>query len=209
MIGLRAKKKIETEDKIKKAAKEIFFSKGYAKTTMEEIAAKAEIGVGTLYNYFKSKDEIYIANMSEELNFDQEDSIQLENDMDKNVAKSVTAFTLKTLKGLKLMDKRIWKELMSVVFGNSKSNNFMFKGMIRFDYKFIDKLKVLLENNKNRGYLLPNFNTDEAAYAIYSVVLAQVILYIYSEDITFNALTGNIENQIRFIFEGKCTLLNK
>jgi len=209
MSGLREKKKKKSEEKIKKAAKEIFLSKSYSETTMEEIAEKAEIGVGTLYNYFKSKDEIYIAIMSEEFNFDQEDSEQLEDYIDNDVAKIVIDFIWKSCKGLKLMGKRVWKELMSAVLSNSKSNNFLFKGMIRLDYKFINKLKVLLENVKNKGYLLPNFNTDEAAYTIYSVVMTQFILYIYSEDTTFNSLKNNIENQIRFIFEGKCVVLNK
>jgi len=209
MSGLREKKKKKSEEKIKKAAKEIFLSKSYSETTMEEIAEKAEIGVGTLYNYFKSKDEIYIAIMFEEFDFDQEDGVQLEDDIDNDVAKIVITFIWKSCKGLKLMGKRVWKELMSAVLSNSKSNNFLFKGMIRLDYKFINKLKVLLENVKNKGYLLPNFNTDEAAYTIYSVVMTQFILYIYSEDTTFNSLKNNIENQIRFIFEGKCVILNK
>jgi len=39
--------------------------------------------------------------------------------------------------------------------------------------------------------------------------MTQFILYIYSEDTTFNSLKNNIENQIRFIFEGKCVILNK
>lgn len=209
MSGLREKKKKESEKKIKKVAKEIFLSKSYSKATMEEIAEKAEIGVGTLYNYFKSKDEIYIAIMSEKFNFDQEASEQLEDDIDNDVAKIVIAFIWKSCKGLRLMGKRVWKELMSAVLNNSKSNNFLFKGMIGIDYKFINKLKVLLENIKDKGLLLPNFNTDEAAYTIYSVVMTQFILYIYSENITFNVFTNNIENQIRFIFEGKGTILNK
>lgn len=205
MTGLREKKKKESEEKIKKIAKEIFLSKSYLETTMEEIAQKAEIGVGTLYNYFKSKDEIYIAIMSEEFILDEEDSEQLEISLENDVAKTIIDFIWKSCKGLKLMGKKVWKELMTAVLSSAKSNNFLFKGMIKLDYKFIKRLKVLLEKIKDKGLLPPSFNTDEAAYAIYSVVLAQFILYLYSEDITYNALTTNIEQQIRFIFEGKCT----
>jgi len=45
MSGLREKKKKESEEKIKKVAKEIFLSKSYSETTTEELAEKAEIGV--------------------------------------------------------------------------------------------------------------------------------------------------------------------
>lgn len=40
------------------AAQDLFTSKGFENTTMEEIAEKAEFGKPTLYAYFKSKDEI-------------------------------------------------------------------------------------------------------------------------------------------------------
>lgn len=209
MSGLREKKKKESEDKIKKVAKEIFLSKSYSETTMEEIAEKAEIGVGTLYNYFKSKDEIYIAIMSEAFVLGQEDSEQLQDDIEKDVAKIVIKFIWKSYKNIKLIGKKAWRELLFAILGNAKSNNFLFKGMIKIDYKFINKLKLLFENIKNKGLLLPDFNTDEAAYAVYSIVMTQFILYVYNEETTFNLFTNNIENQIRFIFEGKYSNLNK
>ncbi|MFX1503742.1 MAG: TetR/AcrR family transcriptional regulator, partial [Promethearchaeota archaeon] len=42
-------------------AEKLFFSKGFENTTMKQIANKAELGKGTLYNYYNSKDELYIA----------------------------------------------------------------------------------------------------------------------------------------------------
>ena len=42
-------------------AEEIFFEKGYEAATMDQIAAKAEYSKGTLYLYFKNKEELYIA----------------------------------------------------------------------------------------------------------------------------------------------------
>ncbi|MBU4345484.1 MAG: TetR/AcrR family transcriptional regulator [Desulfobacteraceae bacterium] len=40
------------------AAKKVFYNKGFAKVTMEDIAKEAELSPGTLYLYFKSKDEL-------------------------------------------------------------------------------------------------------------------------------------------------------
>jgi TetR/AcrR family fatty acid metabolism transcriptional regulator len=42
-------------------ARRLFESKGFELTTVEEIAAQAELGKGTIYSYFKSKEQIYIA----------------------------------------------------------------------------------------------------------------------------------------------------
>ncbi len=41
------------------AATKVFSTKGFNKTTMEEIATEAEYSPGTLYLYFKNKDELY------------------------------------------------------------------------------------------------------------------------------------------------------
>ena len=41
------------------AAKRVFSHKGYEKSTIEDIAREAELSPGTLYLYFKSKDELY------------------------------------------------------------------------------------------------------------------------------------------------------
>ena len=46
---------------ILKAAEKLFLSKGYEDTTMDQIANESEFSKGTLYNYFKSKDDLYLA----------------------------------------------------------------------------------------------------------------------------------------------------
>jgi AcrR family transcriptional regulator len=43
------------------AARQLFAEKGVDLTTVEEIAARAELGKGTIYSYFQSKEQIYIA----------------------------------------------------------------------------------------------------------------------------------------------------
>jgi len=41
------------------AAKRVFTEKGFNRATMEDIAREAELSPGTLYLYFKNKDELY------------------------------------------------------------------------------------------------------------------------------------------------------
>ncbi|WP_160143051.1 TetR/AcrR family transcriptional regulator [Halanaerobium hydrogeniformans] len=48
----------ETKLKIRNAAVQVISKKGFYNTRMSDIAEEAELAVGTLYNYFKSKDEI-------------------------------------------------------------------------------------------------------------------------------------------------------
>lgn len=53
--------KKEKRMRIIMAAAETFAQKGFAKTVMADIAAKAEVGKGTLYEYFDSKDDLFFA----------------------------------------------------------------------------------------------------------------------------------------------------
>jgi AcrR family transcriptional regulator len=61
-MGIQERKEREKErrrQQIMVAAKRVFSVKGFTKTTMEDIAKEAELSPGTLYLYFKNKDELY------------------------------------------------------------------------------------------------------------------------------------------------------
>ena len=57
----RTKDKDERIDEILDAAKTVFFNKGYFNSTVEEISKLAGISKGTVYLYFKNKDELYVS----------------------------------------------------------------------------------------------------------------------------------------------------
>ncbi|MCK5571177.1 MAG: TetR/AcrR family transcriptional regulator [Bacteroidetes bacterium] len=56
--GKRAKSKEQTKARILKAALVLFGKKGFYKTTTKEISRKAKIAEGTLFNYFKTKEDL-------------------------------------------------------------------------------------------------------------------------------------------------------
>ncbi|MEA3497387.1 MAG: TetR/AcrR family transcriptional regulator, partial [Bacteroidota bacterium] len=61
-MGISERKEREKEQRkndIIDAAEKIFFKKGLSNSTMDEVAKEAELSKGTLYLYFKSKEEIY------------------------------------------------------------------------------------------------------------------------------------------------------
>lgn len=47
------------KERLLKAALQEFSERGYKRTTLEDIAARADVSKGTLYNYFRSKKEIF------------------------------------------------------------------------------------------------------------------------------------------------------
>ena len=61
-VGLEERRKGGMENRrnaILQAARKLFFDKGFKHVTVESIARKAELSKGSVYLYFKSKEEIY------------------------------------------------------------------------------------------------------------------------------------------------------
>jgi len=57
-MAARIVDKEEKRDLILEAALKVFSRRGFAQATIQDIAAEADIGKGTIYEYFRSKDEI-------------------------------------------------------------------------------------------------------------------------------------------------------
>jgi AcrR family transcriptional regulator len=57
----RAERKQASRRKILEAAKEVFFRDGFMAANLDEVAQKAGVAKGTLYRYFDSKAELYVA----------------------------------------------------------------------------------------------------------------------------------------------------
>lgn len=59
MTEITISKGARTRQAIEEAAKDLFIEQGYSATSMRQIAERAEIALGGIYNHFKSKDEIF------------------------------------------------------------------------------------------------------------------------------------------------------
>ncbi|MGH0031790.1 MAG: TetR/AcrR family transcriptional regulator [Myxococcota bacterium] len=57
----RAEKKAQSRRRIIESAREVFFRDGFMEANLDEVAKKAGVAKGTLYRYFDSKAELYVA----------------------------------------------------------------------------------------------------------------------------------------------------
>lgn len=91
---------INIEDIIFKSAKDLFYEKGFEQVSMKDISKRSGIAVGTLYNYYSNKKELYLSviEKSWEDTFEKLDVI-LKQDIDKK-------------KRLKLSIKTIYDEML-------------------------------------------------------------------------------------------------
>jgi len=59
IIERKEREKERRRNAIIDAAEEVFFSKGVEDATMDEVAERAELSKGTLYLYFKNKNDLF------------------------------------------------------------------------------------------------------------------------------------------------------
>src|ERR1700719_4234196 len=59
--GRRERRSVETRERLFRAALDLFARKGFTETTVEDITEAADVGKGTFFNYFPSKDHILLA----------------------------------------------------------------------------------------------------------------------------------------------------
>jgi AcrR family transcriptional regulator len=61
-LGLRDRKKLRTRDAIRREAMRLIEAKGYANTTIEQVAAAADVAPSTVFRYFPTKESVLMAN---------------------------------------------------------------------------------------------------------------------------------------------------
>jgi AcrR family transcriptional regulator len=58
LSGRRERRRVQTRDRLYRAALELFAQRGFLETTVEDITEAADVGKGTFFNYFPTKEHI-------------------------------------------------------------------------------------------------------------------------------------------------------
>ena len=93
----KIRERINRENTILDAAEKVFFSQGFDQSTMDDVAKTAELSKGSLYNYFKNKNELCIGIVSRSLRLlieYMEKSLMKDSSGLNNISRALKAFLL-------------------------------------------------------------------------------------------------------------------
>lgn len=197
-MKLRELKKERTRTAILDAARELFFSRGFGNTTIEDIASTAEVAVGTVYNYFDSKNAIILGLL-------ELDTSAVTDSIPVYVVTGTVEDTLLTLVdrfvlNLTRYPKSLLRELIAAAWSNSDRN--LNVGFMKQDLAFVDDLAVRLENLRVNGKLREDTDIQHAAYAIYGIVTMAIMWYAAEDTRTSETMMESIEGMLRVLLGG-------
>ena len=96
-ISLRKQKKVQARQKILLAAAQQFESQGFANTSIADIMQGARLGVGTFYNYFRSKEDVLLT-LAKNLREDMEEKILSVGNVNQSSAELLKLCCVRTAK---------------------------------------------------------------------------------------------------------------
>lgn len=201
MTGLREKKKSERKDRIFSAAVDLFNEKGFSNTSMQDIADNANLAVGTLYNYFPSKNDLLLDIMHEEIEITIAENDALFNEVNlqnKSAKEIIKLISKKIFSTPLLVNKDSLKEIFIATFS---SNANMEKGVL-LDIKLIEALQNLLNRLQKNNMINQNIDTSSASKIFYSILTVQMMMYIFHTEMDKEKLFKNTDEMIDLAFQG-------
>ncbi len=174
MLSLRDRKKQRTREQILAEARRLFEVRGLDETTMEEIAAAAEVSVGTLYNYFGSKSSLLLALFNEWMSAMTESSAAVLAEPGDDPVRAVQALFDVYLDFLLEFDRRLLHDvLIAGMSGQSISGELM-----AMDVRLLSELGGLLTGFRKRGLVDAEVPLEEATLLLYSVLMMQLLMFV-------------------------------
>jgi AcrR family transcriptional regulator len=202
LASLREDKKLQTQARIMESAKKMFTEKGYQKASMAEIAKNAEVGAGTIYNYFPSKGSLLLIIFSKEFEQMQKDNVAKLTDPSYGDLVDTIIEVLKQLTSFfNHYSKAFWREIFHVMTEEVEESIHLRRELFGLDEEMMAWF-IKLINKHSECFLIP-LDPEDAAYAIYGIAITDTMVYIYDESMTYGKFLEQITRHIKFLFAGK------
>jgi AcrR family transcriptional regulator len=175
----RGKEKDSRKNIILKSARTLFFEKGFNNVTVEEIAKSSELGKGSIYLCFNSKEEIYAQILLNDIdNFNQQVSILFNK---KKIAADLLVEFSCIYVDFFLNDPELFRILMAFMLQPSNMNlsERINSQILTANARSIDAIGKILQLGVASKEFPSNINLKQNQNAIWGVLNGIISLYLY------------------------------
>ncbi len=210
ILSRRQRERQERRSSILDAAESVFFSKGFAAATMDEVAAAAELSKGTLYLYFPSKDELFIGVASRAVATVADDFERIVKGSRDPAPVVLAALIAAYAQFVESHPQHFLLAIGSLVSGvplDCAGAGFdEHRGHIR---RITGAVESLLERGKNEGSLRPELDAVQASAQLWAAMIGTLLIRMNAEEMSrrFPSPVDSqalIEGFIAMILHGFC-----
>lgn len=186
----------ERKAQIINAAEDVFTQKGFNEARMDDIADETGLSKGTLYLYFKSKDDLIIAILDRMF---QREMKQMEG-LDQAglsaadaIWKMTEAVTNNILGFVRLVP--IVYQFLALAF----RNKYVQKALKKYINQYIDMITPIIEQGIKSGEFR-KVNAREVAIAMSAIIEGTLLLWVYDRDLV--EPEKHIRSGVKLLLEG-------
>lgn len=201
MAGLRERQKATRHRDILEAAGTLFRRAGYADTSIEAIAERAEVAPGTVYNYFQSKGDLLLALValdgeevrsagSEMIAQPHSDAfIAVQNLLESYVDHSLVHLT-----------KELWRNAIATALTQPDSPFGL--GYAELDRKLANQVGDLVACLQEQELIDPRIDARIAGNVLFEICNSLFVVFVTQESMPIAQLKQRMAEQIALVFAG-------
>lgn len=176
----REREKKNRKNAILKAARRLFFDNGFRPVTVESIAKKAELSKGSIYLYFKSKEEIYTQILLSDIDKFHEHFKGL-SQKSTSASEAITKFAIIYV-DLFLNDRELFRILMTFMLHTNAMNlpEELNKHIIKSTNKNINTIEEIFAYGIKRGEFPPTMNLRLSRNALWGLLNGIISLHLFT-----------------------------
>lgn len=189
------------QQRILEAALAAFNARGFSNTTMQQIADEAELAVGTLYNYYDSKDELLVGIFREQMRQLQQVDFRRIFRLLQSASRAqdvLRSFLEPLVAQVTILTKENWQEIIAALFSaRSKLDQ-----LVRLDVEAIQYVALALKVLQRKGLLRRDFRPEAMAETLYAIAAVQLLKYVYFPDCSEHQLMEELTGQLEIALVG-------
>ncbi|MGV8986075.1 MAG: TetR/AcrR family transcriptional regulator [Cypionkella sp.] len=194
MTGLRARQKALRHERILDAALTLFREAGFDAVRTEDIAAAAEVSVGTLYNYFENKGDLLLALVTLEVEEVLEQGAAVVSGPPSNIAQALNLL----ISGYydhsnTYLTKDLWRTAMALTI-QAVETPFSAR-YTALDQSLTDQVCALIAELQRRGVARADVDAAALGQVIFNNLNQMFIEFVKVEEMTIEALKAGVARQ--------------
>lgn len=195
MAGLRERQKADRERRILEAAVTRFRAEGYRAVRIEDLAETAQVSVGTVYNYYRTKGEILIATVAMEVEEVLAEGEAIVADPPRGVEPALLALIFQYYDhSLEYLNKEMWRMAMALsIEAPGTPNGRRYSAL---DRRLAEQVTALVRQLQARGEMGTEFEAGALGQLLFNTLNMMFIEFVKDDAMSLAALRADLARQI-------------